>query len=202
MSWLGRLINGGVLAAVAGGLSLLAAGERREVIEAEARLLPTPTGEDEPPARPAPKFEQRVEAFGALLGRTVQSVGARGAALRDRAEQGYAVYRVLRALGMSDAEIAGLIARQARSWVETEVLDQAPTADDARRAADDLAERVVRVAAEVDDRLGLHGDFVRPVREGLQTAKAGREDALTAAERTLAGARALFRTLLKEDEGH
>lgn len=190
------LVGGGLAAALAAAVAFLA-GQDGDGAERPHAELPVDPGGRRPSDENPPPTEKGRETFGDMVGRAFRTLGAQGDALRERAEGFYGMYRLLRALGMTDQEIAMLVARQARTWLEREADDRRPTAADTRRVVDALQETVVRAAEEVDVRLDLRGEFVRRVREGVQATKTGREDAILAAERSLATARELLRQILK-----
>lgn len=151
---------------------------------------------DDGPRRSPP--EQWAETFGDLVGRAARSLGARGDVWRGRIEGVYGMYKLLRALGLTDQEIAALVAKQVRWRVERGVAEIAPTPDDVRRAGDGLEETIIRAAQDVDVRLGLGGEFVRRVRESVQASRAGRENTFTGVERGMATAREQLRRLLRD----
>lgn len=137
----------------------------------------------------------------ALLRRLAETLGEQGALLRERVEGLAATYRLLRAMGMTDQQIAALVAEQARTLLVQRVGGRAPEQEDLRRLSDALFAAVVRAAEDVDQRLDLGGDFVRQVRDLIQAARAGREDALRAFERGSSAARALLERLLARIDG-
>lgn len=199
----GRGLVRGALAAALGTLTAFMAG-----YEGGGPLQPAAGPPVEPPERrdgdvgsspigTTPE-ERGAEKVGEVLGRLVRSVGAQAELMRERVEGLYGMYRLLKALGMTDQEIAALIARQGGTWLERELAGRAPTAADTRRLLDSLQETVIRAAATVDEGMDLHGDFVRRVREGAQATRPGREDAILAVERGVAAAREQVRRLLNE----
>lgn len=198
--WL--VVSAGITAAVAAAFSLLAGQDSGGQVGLSngTKMLPeadSVSGSQPDDMGPGPS-ERWAEAFGDLLGRTVRAVGTQGAVFRERVAGFYGAYRLLRALGMSDAEIAVFIAGQARARLERRLEGRALTAADLRHVLDGVEETVVRAAEEVDERLNLGGDFVRRVREGAQAARTGREDALIAVERALAAGREQLGRLLRE----
>jgi hypothetical protein len=76
-----------------------------------------------------------------------------------------------------------------------------PEREDLRRLSDAAFAAVIRAAEDVDERLELRGDFVRQVRDLIQAARVGREDALHAFERGSVAARALLARLLEQLDG-
>ena len=106
---------------------------------------------------------------GALL-RTLENVGLRGSRLHERAEQLYALYRLMKALGFSDADIARLVAKNASDKLD-EGLDRVRPSE-VRPAFEAVEDALVGAAAEVDMRLRLNGDFIRRVRDGAIAARA------------------------------
>jgi hypothetical protein len=131
---------------------------------------------------------------GALL-RTLENLGLRGTRLHERAEQLYALYRLMKALGFSDADIARLVAKNAGDKLD-EGLDRVRPAD-ARPAFEAVEEALVGAATEVDTRLGLNGDFIRRVRDGAIAARTGREELLFGLERAVGQGRDQFRRILQ-----
>lgn len=186
----------GMLAAVAAFLSAHEGGGRAVPI-VQGEVLPKDADTTEEEAKPRPS-ERWAESFGELLGRTVRTIGAQGTAMKERVEGFYGAYRLLRALGMSDAEIAGFIAGQARAKLERELNKTTLTAADMRKVMDGIQETVIRAAEEADERLDLGGDLVRRVRDGVQATRAGREDALLTLEKGLTAGKEQLRRLLKE----
>ena len=192
MTGLGRALIRSGITVLATGAAFLSAhgGGDRTAPEDTPRALPERTGD------PLPEPAGRADSFGEALGKAFRGLGAQGSALKERLEGYYGMYRLLRALGMSDAEIARLVAGQARDRLEQDLRERTPTAGDARRVMDDLQERVLRAAEDVDSRLGLGGDFVRRVREATLAATTGREDALISLERGATAAREQLRKAL------
>ncbi|MBI2761214.1 MAG: hypothetical protein HYX51_07305, partial [Chloroflexi bacterium] len=129
------------------------------------------------------------EKFAEMLGRTFRSVGDRGVAIKERFEGFVGIYKLLKSLGMSDKDIAALVAEQARIQLGREASERTPTAADARRVMDGLQDTVIKAAQEVDVRLDLGGNFARRVRDAVQSTKTGREDALLFTERGVAVAK-------------
>ena len=190
----------GVLAAVGaflsghdGGRNLPALPERSPEPVTDAEIAAEPEAQGK--VRPSERWS---ESFGELLGRTVRNIGAQGTAMKERVEGFYGAYRLLRALGMSDAEIAGFIAGQARNKLERELNKNSLTAADMRKVMDGVQESVIRAAEDVDARMNLGGDFVRRVRDGVQATRAGREDALLGLEKGVAAGKEQLRKILRE----
>jgi hypothetical protein len=202
MAAMWRLVGAGIAGAVAAALSVLSGqdGGGQAVTVKQDEIVPE--GAESGPARAgataARPPERWAEGFGDVLGRTLRAVGAQGTALKERVEGFYGAYRLLRALGMSDAEIAAFIAGQARARLERGLEARTPTAADMRTVLDGAQESIVRAAEDVDARLDLGGDFVRRVREAAQATRTGREDALIAVERAVATAKEQLRRLLRE----
>jgi hypothetical protein len=137
----------------------------------------------------------------AFLGRLVEALGEQGTLLRERVEGLAATYRLLRAMGMTDQQIAALVTEQVRTLVVQRLGGRVPEQEDLRRLSDALFAAVARAAEDVDQRFDLGGDFVRQVRDLIQAARAGREDALRAFERGSSAARALLERLLAQIDG-
>ncbi len=186
------------MAAVAGWLAaFLAAGTGGERRGAAERRLPVPSGRDDEEGT----AEDRGAGPRGLLGRLAEALGEQGALLRERLEGLAATYRLLRAMGMSDQQIAALVAEQARTLLVQRLGGRAPEQENLRRLSDALFAAVVHAAEEVDERFDLKGDFVRQVRDLIQAARVGREDALRAFERGSSAARALVERLLAQIDG-
>jgi hypothetical protein len=122
-------------------------------------------------------------------------LGLKGSGVHERAEGLYAMYRILKTLGYSDADIARLALQRAGQSVDDGLDRVRPT--DARVAFEALEEAAVRAAAEVDTRLDLRGDLIRLVRDGALAARLGREDLLTGLERGLQEGRGHLRRILR-----
>jgi hypothetical protein len=123
--------------------------------------------------------------------------------VHERAEGFYAMYRLLKTLGYSDAEIAKLAMQKAGTGVDENLERVRPS--EARALFEALEEAALRGATELDTRLSLRGDLIRLVREGTQAARSGREDLLTGLERGLVhgreSLRRALRTLAAEEPG-
>lgn len=200
----GRWAWSGVgIAAVAGWLAAFLAASAGEGQHAAAGSgLPAVPGA--PQRGPEPDGEPTTERDGglrALLGRLAEALGEQGALLRERVEGLTATYRLLRAMGMSDRQIAALVAEQARALLVERVGGRVSEREELRRLSDAVLALVIRAAEDVDERFDLKGDFVRQVRDLVQAARAGREDALRAFERGSAAARALLDRLLAQTDG-
>lgn len=140
----------------------------------------------------------KAESFAEMVGRVARTIGDQGVVLRERLEGLQAAYKLLKALGMSDADIARLVADQGRQILAREVEDRNLTAGEARRVIENVQETVIRAAQEVDVRLDLGGDFSRRIREGVVATRAGREDVLLAGEKGYATAREQLLKVLKK----
>ncbi len=187
------------MAAVVGWLAaFLAAGTgegRRAAAESGLPALPKRGREDD--GDPA----AGQGGLRALFGRLAEALDEQGALLRERVEGLIATYRLLRAMGMSDQQIAALVAEAARAQLARRLGGRTPERDELRRLSDAVFMMVVRAAEDVDERFDLKGDFVRQVRDLVQAARAGREDALRAFERGSTAARALVERLLAQSDG-
>jgi hypothetical protein len=142
--------------------------------------------------------EQEPEEDGGLPGalvRTLENIGLRGSRLHERAEQLHALYRLLKALGYSDADVARLVAKNAGDRLD-ESLDRVRPGD-ARPVFEAVEEALVGAATEVDTRLGLNGDLIRRVRDGAIAARAGREEVLVGLERAIGQGREQFRRIIQ-----
>ncbi len=187
------------MATVAGWLAaFLAAGAgegRRAAAESGLPALPKRGREDD--GHPA----AGQGGLRALFGRLAEALDEQGALLRERVEGLITTYRLLRAMGMSDQQIAALVAETARAQLARRLGGRTPERDELRRLSDAVFMMVVRAAEDVDERFDLKGDFVRQVRDLVQAARVGREDALHAFERGSVAARALLARLLEQFDG-
>ncbi|MFN8558519.1 MAG: hypothetical protein U0531_14640 [Dehalococcoidia bacterium] len=97
-------------AALTAAVSLLSVsdGRRRSGAGVDAAPDDWPDGE-----APQTAAEALGEHMAEVVVRGFRRLGARGEELRGRVEGYYGLYRVMKALGMSDADIAALVARQA-----------------------------------------------------------------------------------------
>lgn len=189
------VMMGGAAAALGVGLAFCAGvdGSRPPVEDAG---LPVPS--EGPSDEDRSGSEQLAESFGRLIGRLSRRVEKQSTAMRERVEGLLGIYRLLKAMGLTDQQIATLVADQARGMLGREVEQRQLTAEEMRRVADRLQDSVIRAAQEVDDRLGLSGGLARPVREAVVATKAGREDVLPVIERTAGqGREALLKLLTK-----
>ncbi len=191
----GRRLVGMVMGSAALGLGLAFGagmdGGRMPVTRAEPPAVPA---DDDSPERGG--AEQLAESLGRLLGRVSRRVEQQSTAMRERLEGLLGIYRLLKAMGLNDQQIAALVAEQARGMLGREVEQRQLTADEMRRVADALQDSVIRMAQEVDDRLKLAGGLSRPVREAVAASKTGREDVLPVIERTAGQGRELLLKLL------
>jgi hypothetical protein len=186
---------GSVVTAVLSGLLSVLSGQDGDEGQGELAGVPAETERGRRNGQP-PTLEDRAASFGEEVGRIVRTLGAQGEALRERAEGLYGMYRLLRAFGMTDQEIAALIAREAGERLQRGLRDSAPTTANVRRVVDGLQELVIHAAEDVDERLDLGGDFVSRVRDVVQASRTGREDVLIAVERGAATAREQMRRIL------
>ncbi len=186
---------GSVVTAVLSGLLSVLSGHDGDEGRGERAGVPAEVERERRNGQP-PTLEDRAVSFGEEIGRIVRTLGAQGEALRERAEGLYGMYRLLRAFGMTDQEIAALIAREASGRLQRGLRDSAPTTANVRRVVDGLQELVIHAAEDVDERLDLGGDFVSRVRDAVQASRTGREDVLIAVERGAATAREQMRRIL------
>lgn len=197
MAGRGRGWLGGAGAAMLGGLVSLLSVWGGDRDDAGGRLPVERNDATHPEAGPdGGASGDRAQGFGESVGRLLRNLGEQGDALRGRVEGLYGMYRLLRALGMTDQEIAALVAREASSRLQRGLRESTPTTGDVRQVVDGLQELVLHAAEDVDERLDLGGDFVRRVREGVQATRAGREDALIALDRGVGTARDQLRRVL------
>lgn len=122
-------------------------------------------------------------------------LGLRGGRLHERTEGMVATYKLLKSLGVSDADIARLVVQRAGDQVD-EGLEHVRPAE-ARLLFEAIEDVVVRAAEEVDTRLNMRGDLVRRIRDSAVATRSGREEALAGMERGLAQGREQLRRLLK-----
>ena len=142
-----------------------------------------------------PLNEPEDEGLPPVVERAFERLGLRGGRVHERSEGLYAMYKLLKVLGLSDAEIAKLVLQRAGDQVD-EGLDRVhPT--DARVVFEAIENTLVRAAEEVDSRLEMRGDLIRRVREGALAARAGREETLAVLERGVAQGREQLRRVLK-----
>ena len=157
-----------------------------------------PSGWDPDDEDGAYRYEDEEEEESALppvVERAFDRLGIRGGRLHERAEQYYAMYRLLKALGLSDAEIATLVVQKGGERLDEELGRVRPS--ETRGLFEAVEETVVRAAAEVDARMDLGGDLVRRVRESAVAARVGREEALSGLERGLSQGREQLRRVLR-----
>ena len=153
-----------------------------------------PPAEDEDDYNPF-RDEQDDEGLPAVVEQAFERLGLKGGPVHERTEQLYAMYRLMKALGLSDAEIARLVMQQAGERLD-EGLDRVrPT--DGRPVLGAVEDVLVRAAEEADMRLNLHGDLIRRVREGALAARTGREEALIGLERGYSQGREQPRRILR-----
>jgi hypothetical protein len=122
-------------------------------------------------------------------------LGLRDSAVYEHTEGYYAMYRVMKTLGFSDADIAKLVLQKAGERVDEGLDNVRPT--EARAVFEAMEDAALRAASEVDGRLSLNGDLIRRVREGATAARSGREDMLLGLERGLTQGRDQLRRMLK-----
>lgn len=151
-----------------------------------------PLGEDDDDYNP---LNEPDEVLPPVVESAFARLGLKGSGVHERAEGLYAMYRLLKTLGYSDADIAKLALQKAGDGVD-EGLEKVRPAD-ARAAFEVLEEAALRGATELDTRLDLRGDLVRLVRDGAVAARAGREELLTGLERGLLQGRQYLRGVLK-----
>src|SRR3712207_1735665 len=173
--WLDRVVDvaGVTLGAVMTLLSVQPGG-------GQPKLPPPDEDEDDDDYNP---LNEPDEVLPPVVEQAFARLGLQGSGVHERAEGLYAMYRILKTLGYSDADIARLALQRAGQSVDDGLDRVRPT--DARVAFEALEEAAVRAAAEVDTRLDLRGDLIRLVREGALAARLGREDLLTGLERGL-----------------
>jgi hypothetical protein len=195
----GRVGGRGVVAAALAAAAMFAGHAGGAARAVDPRPADEPSAEPEPPrAADVDAAEAGIVRLAELVGRAARAVETQGNALRERLEGLHGLYRLLKSLGLSDREIALLVARQLRGRIEHELRDRS-AATETRRLVDGLQDTVVRAAQEVDVRLNLGGEFVRRVREGVQAATTGREEAFLTIERGMTAARQQLRRLLSEE---
>ncbi|MGH2585642.1 MAG: hypothetical protein ACRDJE_12075 [Dehalococcoidia bacterium] len=186
-AWVERVVEaaGATLGAAMLLLSVNPGGEQQQ-------KLP-PLDEDDEDYNPLNEPDD--EGLPPLVEGAFKTLGLRGSGLHERTEGWYAAYRVLKVLGLSDADIARLILQKAGEQVD-EGLDRVHPSD-ARGLFETVEHAVERAAGDVDERLDLHGDLARRIREGMIGARAGREEALTGLERGFDQGKAQLRRILR-----
>ena len=142
-----------------------------------------------------PLREEEDEGLPPVVEQAFARLGLKGGVVYERTEQLYAMYRLLKVLGLSDAEIARLVVKNAGDRLD-EGLDYVRPAQ-ARPVFDAVEEVLVRAAEEADMRLNLRGDLIRRVRDGALAARTGREEALIGLERGFAQGREQLRRILR-----
>ena len=185
-SWIERVVE--AAGATAGALAMWLSVHPGQ----EQPKLP-PVDEDDEDYNPLNEPED--EGLPPVVKRAFERLGLRGGRVHERSEGLYAMYKLLKVLGLSDAEIAKLVLQRAGDQVD-EGLDRVhPT--DARVVFEAIENTLVRAAEEVDSRLEMRGDLIRRVREGALAARAGREETLAVLERGVAQGREQLRRVLK-----
>jgi hypothetical protein len=149
----------------------------------------------EAPDEPRPEDATEESGLPPVIERALYQLGLRSGKVHERAEQLVAMYKLLKALGMSDADIAKLIVQKAGERVDDGIGQVRPT--DARPVIEAVENAMLRAAEEADTRLNMGGDLIRRVRDGAVAARAGREDALTGLERSLGQGREQLRKFLR-----
>jgi hypothetical protein len=185
--WLERVVGvAGAAAAVAVSLLSVSGGS-------EQRQRP-PLDKDDEDYNPL-NDPDNDEGLPPVIESAFKRLGLKDSAVYEHTEGYYAMYRVMKTLGFSDADIAKLVLQKAGERVD-EGLDQVhPT--EARAVFESMEDAALRAASEVDNRLSLNGDLIRRVREGAMAARSGREDLLLGLERGLTQGREQFRRMLK-----
>lgn len=185
--WLERVVGvAGAAAAVAASLLSVNSGS-------EQKQRP-PLDEDDDDYNPL-NDPDNDEGLPPVIESAFKRLGLRDSAVYEHTEGYYAMYRVMKTLGFSDADIAKLVLQKAGERVD-EGLDQVrPT--ETRAVFEAMEDAALRAASEVDGRLSLNGDLIRRVREGATAARAGREDMLLGLEHGLTQGREQLRRMLK-----
>lgn len=151
-----------------------------------------PRAEDDPP----PDDD---DGLPPVVQRAFEKLGIGAGAVKERTEQMFAIYRLLKALGLNDVEIARLIVQKGGEQLDNAIDIHR---SDVRPVFDAVEDAVLKAAEEMDSRLHLHGDLIRRMREGAVSARAGREDVLAGLSRGLTQGRAGMRRLLRSVGGN
>jgi hypothetical protein len=175
MEWLGRLV-GNVVTTGATALLTVAAtttGANREPV--------TRRTVDEDDEDYNPLLHDEEDGLPPVVAKAFATLGLRESGLHERTEGLYAMYRLLKAMELTDADIAKLAVQKAGERLDEGLMNVRPA--EARPLFEALEQTVLRAAVDVDERLELRGDLVRPLREAVALARAGREEALSALDR-------------------
>lgn len=184
--WLERVAGvAGAAAAVAASLLSVSGGSGQ-------RPRP-PLDEDDEDYNPLNEPDD--EGLPPVIEAAFKRLGLQESPVYERTEGYYAMYRVMKTLGFTDADIARLVLQKAGERVDEGLEGVRPT--ETRAVFEAMEEAALRAASEVDARLSLNGDLIRWVREGATAARAGREDVLLGLERGLTQGREQFRRILK-----
>lgn len=181
---LGRVLPS--VLAVGGALSWLSVSGGDGARSVKRTSSPEPSADDQPPADD--------DGLPPIVERAFERLGLGAGAMRERAEGMLGIYRLLKALGLNDADIARLVVQKGGERLDSSVDIHR---SDVRPVFDALEDSVLRAAEEMDARLNLHGDLIRRIREGAATARAGREDVLASLSRNLTQGREGMRRLLR-----
>ncbi|MGD9889788.1 MAG: hypothetical protein AB7R89_27645 [Dehalococcoidia bacterium] len=185
--WLERVVGvAGAAAAVAVSLLSVSGGS-------EQKQRP-PLDEDDEDYNPL-NDPDNDEGLPPVIDSAFKRLGLKDSAVYEHTEGYYAMYRVMKTLGFSDADIAKLVLQKAGERMDEGLEQVHPT--EARAVFESMEDAALRAASEVDNRLSLNGDLIRRVREGATAARSGREDLLLGLERGLTQGREQFRRMLK-----
>jgi hypothetical protein len=188
--WLDVAVSAASLAAGLGmmAVSIATNGGGRRMVDADRRGTDTDAEDDADEGGLPPVVE-----------RAFAQVGISGSRLHERTEQVYAMYRLAKAVGMSDADIAKLVVQKAGEKLDDGLERVRPV--ETRPLFEAIEEGLLRVAAETDSRLDLGGDLMRRMREHLIEARANREQTLAGLDRTFEQGRSELRRLLRRTAG-
>jgi hypothetical protein len=185
--WLERV------AGVAGAAAAIAASWL-SVSSGSGRAERPPLDEDDEDYNPLNEPDDE-EGLPPAIDAVFTRLGLRDSPMYEHTEGYYAMYRMLKTLGVSDADIAKMVLQKAGEQVDEGLGRVRPT--EARAVFEVMEDAALRAASELDTRLTLHGDLVRRVHEGATAARAGREELLLGLERGLLEGREQLRRILK-----
>lgn len=142
--------------------------------------------------------DDQSESNAAPVERAFERAGAGLDRLRERMEMAVSGYKVLRTFGLTDVDIAKIVVKTAADRTGEE-LGKRVNPDETRRVFDEVENTMFAVVQETDARLGFNGDLIRTMHEASVYVRAGREDAITGIERSMAQGRELLRRLTRDE---
>lgn len=201
-NWLNfvRLLGLAFSAVAANVLPVRRDGDPESKDEAGPQDSTAMTTVDVPVKRPGDRASDAGEWAGELLGKGVRAIISGKDSMRRRYESLRGIYRLLREMGMSDAEIAKLVATQGREFLGQELSERTLTAAEINRALDNLNYTVLKAITEVDDRLNLDGELIERAQLSLATTRRGRTQAAAHLETAYAAVRSRLLKLLEKPD--